>query len=219
MKPLNIKISLLSLIIIIGLSSCGGGSTEEKITDTTPTATEPTKVDGVSRANESSGFYYINDKSNVNLAEINIEAGEIVLSTKQGNLFGELKNDKRKYYSQNNDFKYAVKFKEDGFKLRDQNESLLWKVKLYDDKIKIASNEEMNDALTVRLYDENKIKLKKDDEELAAVRLMASDPFLEVGNYVVRNFGSSLSLGVLMIEDMPDEHKFLICTELLNMER
>ena len=74
------------------------------------------------------------------------------------------KADKRKYYDQNNNVVYEVKYKSDGFKLRTASSTLLWKVKLYNDKVKISNNEENLNAYEIKKVGANEIKLEKDNE-------------------------------------------------------
>ncbi len=199
-----------SIALIIALQACGGSSNEQKVVE----QTQSTPVNTI----KSPTSFYINSGKNEGLAELIIEGENVIVRRAGGDLFGELKGDKRKYYNQNDQFRNAVKYKEDAFKLRDENEELLWKVKIYEDKIKLANNEEMTNAYKISLSESNKIKIKRDEEEVAALRLVSNDAFVNVNEkYVVRNFGTSLAIGVLMIDEIQEDHKFLICAELLKM--
>jgi hypothetical protein len=136
------------------------------------------------------------------------------------NLRGVAKrSDKRKYYD-GGAMVYAVKMDEDGFKLRDQNERLIWKIKLYPDKLKIANNEEMSGAYEIKLRDEGKLKLEKNERELKSVHLSeSSTPFAIADKYSITGFGISLAPGILMIDELKDAEKFIIMAELVQRGR
>lgn len=203
--------SLLVTVFIL-LNGCGG---KNEVVESEPENNPDSTTDP--GPNATNLVYYMNTMNNEKLAEISNEGEQIIVSLNAYNLFGALKRaDKRKYFNQNDELKYTVKYKEDGFKLNDKNETLLWKVKLYDDHIKISNNEEMTNSYRIGRSESNKIKLKKGDDEIAALRIKSGDAFLNVQEkYSLRNFGSSLALGVLLINDMPEEEKVMLCAELL----
>ncbi|MEO0555598.1 MAG: hypothetical protein AAF149_20505 [Bacteroidota bacterium] len=215
MKLKLTKNTLLSALIGLSLliQACGGGSEKdvsEEVIGETPTPNSQ----AISSAQKQ---FYINTITNEKLAEISDEDEQLIVSLGASNLFGELKRtDKRKYVDQNDQLKYTVKYKEDGIKLNDGNEALLWKIKLYDDHIKISDNNEMENSFRIGLSESAKIKVKQNDEEVAALRLRSNDAFIAVKEkYTVHNFGNSLALGVLLIDEIPEAEKFMLCAELL----
>lgn len=110
--------------------------------------------------------------------------------------------------------KYAVKFSDDGFKLRDHNEQLLWKVKLYDDKIKVADNEEMTSAYEIKLRDEGKIKLERNESLITELRLNASGEVFTLENYQIQGVGISLAPALLLIKDLKEMEKIILMAEI-----
>ena len=111
--------------------------------------------------------------------------------------------------------RYAVKFSDDGFKLRDHNEELLWKVKLYDDKIKLADNEEMNNAYEIKLKEEGRVKVERNEGLLKELRLNAAAEWFQVNDeYSTQGAGMSLAVAVLLIEELTDVEKFILMAEL-----
>ena len=210
MKSMLIKITLRSvlagLLIILG----GCGNTAEK--GTTSRETTTTQVTPLAKK-----VFYINTINNESLAELSEDGDQWVVSMATDNLFGILKKaEKRKYYTQNDQLRYTVKYQENDFKLNDQNEALLYKVKCYADHIKIAYNNEMDDSYRIGRSSADRIKLKRNDEEISTLRLKMDDAFTTIKDrYTVRNFGNSLALGVLMMDEIPEEHKFILCAELL----
>jgi len=154
------------------------------------------------------------------LADIYTSSDEVSVNLPARTLRGVAKrSDKRKYYD-GSAMVYAVKMDEGGFKLRNENERLLWKVKLYEDKLKIANNEEMHGAYEIKLRDEGRLKLEKNDKELKSIRLSATSEWYEMeGGYSIKGFGVSLAPGILLINDLKDTEKFIIMAELVNRNR
>ncbi|MEM9389799.1 MAG: hypothetical protein AAGA02_04955 [Bacteroidota bacterium] len=215
MKLKLTKNTLLSAVVGLSLllQTCGSGSEKdatEEVVSETPAQDNPAPSSAPKQ-------FYINTATNEKLAEISDEGDQLIVSLGTSNLFGIAKRaDKRKYVDQNDQLKYTVKYSEDGLKLNDGNEQLLWKVKLYDDHLKVSNNNEMENSFRIGLSEFNKLKVKRDDEEIGAIRLRSNDAFIIVKEkYSVRNFGSSMALGVLLIDEIPDEQKFMLCAELL----
>ncbi len=206
----------LSLLVAVILVSCNGNPTNENDNNLNSNPEETTASANVDRQ-----LFYINSAENIALSEIIFEQNVLALHGENHELIGELKDIKRKYYDKNDQFKFSVKFKPDGsFKLRDENEYMKWKIKFDDDKIKIANNEEMLNAYKIQVYDNGKLKVKREDETLEEVRFSFSEATLNVKDrYVVRNFGASTALGILMIDEIPDIEKYIICAELLKAKR
>lgn len=165
-----------------------------------------------SSGTKSSSFSVSDTRKDVT-TEVSI-SDNIVVSGPAGTITGIAKKDKRKYYTSSNEMRYAVKFSDDGFKLRDHNEQLLWKVKWYDDKIKISNNEEMNNAYEIKLRDEGKLKLERNESLITEVRLNATDEWLDIENYKVRGVGISLAPGLLLIKDLEEMEKIILMAEI-----
>lgn len=167
----------------------------------------------------SSGSYEIQSSTGQSLARITL-SNEIEVDVKGRALRSVTKReDKRKYYDPSNTMVFALKMDDDGFKLRDQNESLLWKVKLYPDKIKISKNEEMNNAYEIKLKEEGRLKLEKNDAEVMQIRLMENAESYPVGDFTVKGFGASIACGILLIPEIPEQQKWIIIGELLYRKR
>ncbi|MEM1001401.1 MAG: hypothetical protein AAGH46_02000 [Bacteroidota bacterium] len=215
MKLKLTKNTLLSALIGLSLliQACGGGSEKdvsEEVIGETPTPNSQ----AISSAQKQ---FYINTITNEKLAEISDEGEQLIVSLGTSNLFGILKRaDKRKYVDQNDQLKYTVKYSDGSLKLNDGNEELLWKIKLYDDHFKISKDNDMDNSFRSGLSESAKIKVKKDDKEIGALRIRPNDAFTTIKDkYTVRNFGSSMALGILLIDEIPEEQKFILCAELL----
>jgi hypothetical protein len=181
----------LSILLVVTLYACSPGSTS---------------------GTKSSSFSVSDTRTNV-ITEISI-SDNVVVTGSVGTLTGIVKKDKRKYYTSSNEMKYAVKFTDDGFKLRDHNEQLLWKIKWYDDKIKVSDNEEMTNAYEIKLRDEGKLKLERNENLITEVRLNATDEWLDIESYKVRGVGISLAPGLLLIKDLEEMEKIILMAEI-----
>jgi len=162
---------------------------------------------------DQGGTFSVSNTKNNEVTQVTL-SGNVVVTNSLETLTGILKKEKRKYYSAANEMKYAVKFSDDGFKLRDHNEQLLWKVKWYDDKIKIADNEEMTDAYEIKLRDEGKLKLERNEKLITDLRLNAADEWLTIASYQVQGVGISLAPGLLLINDLTDTEKIILMAEV-----
>lgn len=154
------------------------------------------------------------------------EKGKIVLNGSNIKFFvngteyqAKLKGEKRKYAVSSGDIVAEVKFKEDAFKVRTPSGDLLWKIKLYDDKVKISDNEENQNPYEIKSGDAEKAKVKKDDNEIGKIKLKLEDKLIEITSdsksYTVDGKKISLAYGVLLIDEIPDNLKYIIMSELL----
>ncbi|MBL7856328.1 MAG: hypothetical protein JNM57_01465 [Cyclobacteriaceae bacterium] len=174
-----------------------------------------------STTNSNSGSLTIRSAAGEELAVIQMGDGEISVRDQEGQLTGIAKrSDKRKYYNGSNTMVYAVKLDDDGFKLRDGNEQMIWKIKLYPDKLKIANNEEMTGAYEVKLKEDGKLKLERNDSEVKAIHLSAAADWSEIDQqYSIQGFGRSLAPGILLIPEIQEREKFIIMAEIVQRGR
>ncbi|MEM9857910.1 MAG: hypothetical protein AAF843_11155 [Bacteroidota bacterium] len=198
--------------------SCGS----KHNTDTAESETSEISNSSTESASVSKNLSYsINSIANEKIAEISISGEELIISLTSEKLFGILKKaDKRKYFDQNDQLRYTVKYKQDGFKLNAQDESLRWKIKLFDDHLKISNNNEMAGSYRIGFSRSNKMKVKKDDLEVATLRVKEGDTFITIKDkYNLRNFGNSLALGILLIDSIPENEKIILCAELIKKSK
>ena len=209
MKQNDTKTFWASLLILLVAVACGSSS--QKPVERLPESQETTQP------LPQNTSLYINNPANEQLAAISIEETEVYVQLTGKELFGvKTKADKRKYYDGSDVMQYAVKYSEDGFKLRDQQEQLLWKVKISETGVKLSSDEEMTGAYKISTSDQGKIKVKKDGEEVAALRFKEGKNLVRVGEkYLLQGFDGSLAMGILLIEEIPAEQKFILCAELV----
>lgn len=137
-------------------------------------------------------------------------------------LRAERKGDKRKY-EQDGRVIAEIKYGDDGgFKLRTPEGQLLWKVKRYDDgRIKISDNEENLNPYTLRPKEEDRVKVKREEAELGAVKFYADRGKMKVKDEAdVELFESNTdrfsgAYGVLLMEDIEPVHQYILIAELL----
>ena len=148
--------------------------------------------------------------------EMVLDRGQIFLDGPGYSLSGEKKGDKRKYYTAEGDVALEVKYSdEDKLKIRNADGSLRWKIKLYEDKIKVADNEEMENAYEIRLYEGNRIKIKRNDEELAEWRLPpdATNQLSREGTKL-EGIAPGLTAGVVLLDALTAQEQMVLMSEL-----
>jgi len=196
--------------IVFGLYSCNSSNNSAKEQEQT------TQNQTVSTPQAKS---YVIKRTGEKFGQINVDGNAIKFEYAGTQYVSELKTDKRKYAISGGSFLTEVKYKDDGFKVRTEDGKLLWKIKFYDDKIKISNNEENLNAYEIKISDLEKIKLKKDDKEIGDVKLKKADNLIEVTSgtqsYAIEDKNLSLAYGVLLIDAIPDNLKFVIMGELL----
>jgi len=198
---------ILALSLIISFSNC---KTETKA----PSSTNTTTVTKSSSTNKVENLdVKITSADNVLIGGFTLNPIQIVANNK--NYTSKNKPGKHKFYT-NGQMKYEVKIKENSLKLRDKSSTLLWKVKIYPDKIKISDNEENENGFVVRPY-ENKIKVKRNDEELYKVKFDENKVIVnDKAAYTLSSKQDSYIYAILAIKEIPDEQKLFLIAELLN---
>lgn len=127
------------------------------------------------------------------------------------------KSDKRKYYNENDDVIYEVKYKPEGFKLRTPSSDLLWKIKLYDTKIKISDNEENLNPYEIKLINQYEAKLVKEETEIARIQFDAAQKLLHIKGETEKKLNKESyqpSILVDMISQIPEIQRNIIKEEL-----
>lgn len=213
MKLNIIKNICLSTIFGLVLFSCGNSSTGNSETY----SNKPTTTPATQASSPTSAFLYISDSGNIQLAEIVLEpGGSCRINTKNGTFFGEKKGDKLKYYDQQNNFRYEIKYKESSFKIRDQNSSLLWKIKTYDNKIKLSNNEEMENPIEIKLKNDQKIVVSKNGAEVQTIRIDPSKSPLNISNQYFSNgsFKNNYHAAIMNLTELSSDEKYMLISEL-----
>lgn len=212
MKLNIIRNICLSALMVLFLFSCGGNSTGGGDSYSSTPVTSAAKASA-----QSASFLYISDINNVQLAELILESGgNNKINTKNGTFFGEKKGDKLKYYDQQDNFRYEVKYKESSFKLRDRNSALLWKVKTYDNKIKLSNNEEMENPIEIKLKNDQKIVVYKNGAEDQTIRIDLSKSPLNISNQYYSNgsFKNIYHAAILNLSELNTDEKYMLIAEL-----
>jgi hypothetical protein len=133
----------------------------------------------------------------------------------------ETKGDKRKYTLEGGSQIAEVKVKDsDGFKVRTNDGKLLWKVKISADKIKISDNEENQNAFELKKKDDG-AKIERNETKLGEVKFYKDRQKVKVkDNGDTELFDSntdkySSAFGVLALNEIPEDLRFIIFAELL----
>ncbi|RMA64290.1 hypothetical protein [Ulvibacter antarcticus] len=130
------------------------------------------------------------------------------------------KSDKKKFYDQNDNVVYEVKYKSDAFKLRTASSQLIWKVKLYDDKVKISDNEENLNPYEIKIMGAQEAKLTKNDETVARTTYESATSSQTINfedasqSAITKEMSYSPALLVEAISEIPKDQQQIIISEL-----
>jgi len=143
---------------------------------------------------------------------------QISFNYKNKDCISEMSGDKRKYMIVNGSMFAEIKFKGNDFKLRDKSGSLLWKVKIYDDKIKISDNEENINPYEIKLSESGKVKVERLDKEIGKASYDSQNGEVSLSSeslgYTIKTSELRLAYGVLLIEEIEPELRYILLAEL-----
>jgi hypothetical protein len=122
---------------------------------------------------------------------------------------------KRKYRAGGGPVLFEIKPGDAGFKLRTESGQLRWKVKLSDDKIKISDNEENQNPFELKLKEGDRVKVMAPGErQLGSVRGSSVEDASK--KELFRVDGSpSAAYGVLLLDAIPEDQRYILLAELL----
>ncbi|OJJ22541.1 hypothetical protein BKI52_07620 [marine bacterium AO1-C] len=224
--PLLYKISFFWGVVLLSsliLSACGNknsNNTENNtVTNQENASTTSNQSTSTSASSSSSTFtpldIKLDDKSFGSIASIG--ENETNITVKDQNITGRLsKNDKTKYYNASGDVIAEVKYKETGFKLRKPDGTLLWKIKVKENKVKVSDNAENQNPYEIKKK-EGRYKIKRMEKEYGKVTFDGNQVKIksESGTYKLESNTDSYAYGVLVIDEIPAEHRMIIIAELL----
>jgi len=209
MKLTIIKNTCFSLLLLFIVVACENTPNNNSSNSKSVSASS-------SNTTSNSKYLYVSNSANIQQAELVLENnGNTKVIIGSETFFGEKKGDKLKYYDQQNNLSYEIKYKETSFKLRDHNSQLLWKVKQYDHKIKLSSNEEMNNAIEVKLKNDQKIVILRPGQDEQVVRIDAGKTPLKIGDqFLTTGFENNYHAGILLLDNLTPVEKYLLLAEL-----
>lgn len=226
--PLLYKVSFFGGVVLMMsflLSACGGKSNENTANNPVTNQENATTASNESTSTTlpSSTFtpldIKLDDKSFGNITSLG--ENETTITVKNQNITGRLsKNEKTKYYNASGDVIAEVKYKETGFKLRKPDGTLLWKIKVKENKVKISDNAENENPYEIKKK-EGRYKVKRMDKEYGKVTFDGNQVKIksEKGTYKLESNTDSYAYGVLVIDEIPAEHRMIIIAELLKGKR
>ncbi len=203
MKKINF-LNLFFIALSFTLLSCGSTENQQGATTT---------------ENKSEATIYEVKRDNVLVGKVAIYSdNSIQVECNNRTFVSEMKGDKRKY-SVDNEVWYEIKFKDEGFKLRSPDGKLLWKMKIAEDKIKISDNEENTNPYELKLKEDNRCKVVRDEVELGNARWNAETKTMEIeseeGKFTVSSPVFYSAFGVLLADELVLEQQLIIVAELL----
>jgi hypothetical protein len=213
MKYLSKSFTIIILSVFGLFLSCNSGNVQNQ------NNSENESVNQNQNTNSSPVDWYIVKMAGQEQGRISKNTSELQFFVQGVEYQSKLKGDKRKYAVKSGDIIAEVKYKDDAFKVRKPDGTLLWKIKLYDDKVKISNNEENLNPYEIKLSENEKAKLKKDDAAIGEIKFKEKDK--QVGftvgskSYYVETDKLSLAYGVLLIDEIPENIRYIIAAELL----
>lgn len=219
--------SLLIISLIILFSSCSKTEKQEKNDGNLNGNSENSETVDKPSSNTQSANNQVADKTititnnGKTWATLQINGEKAVIMYDNKNiLVHKRKEDKRKY-EVGGVIVSEVKYKDEGFKVRTADGQLKWKVKLGEDKVKISNNEENDNAFELKLNENNKAKIKRNengnDREIATAKEQDNKIIVKSGakTYEIANQAFHKAYAVLGIDEITEQDRLIILFELL----
>jgi hypothetical protein len=218
---LKIKIApmcFFALCLLTALSfACRQNTNEQKVVTNPPTNT----TNAAPETKEYAVKVKIKTTDDKPVVEVKFDGSNTKLEYGGKVVRGELKDDKRKYFYEAGSQIAEVKAKDaDGFKIRTTDGKLLWKVKISADKIKISDNEENQNAFELVKKDDG-AKIEQNENKIGEVKFYKDRQKIKVKDSADKEVFDgntdkySVSYGVLLLDKIPEELRYIIIAELL----
>ena len=219
LKNKNQTISFSIILLLAFLSfACNFGSKQSE-PPTNPSSN--TTIVNLSNNKTYDTKVKIKTPDDKDVVEVKIDANSTKLEYGGKVVRGETKDDKRKYSIEGGNQIAEVKIKDaDGFKVRTTDGKLLWKIKIAADKIKISDNEENQNAFEIKKKDDG-AKIERGETKLGEVKFYTDRQKVKVKDAADKEiFDSntdkySMAYGVLALNEIPEDLRFIILAELL----
>lgn len=220
LKNKNLLTSLIVLGVLV-LAALACKNSEQKPPVSTPTPGQSSSPTGSASTSSYGNKVKIKTTDDKPVVEISFDASGAKIEFGGKTVRSESKDaEKRKYFNGSTQLA-EVKMKDaDGFKVRTVDGKLLWKVKIDGGKIKISDNEENQNAYELVKRDDG-AKIEQNETKLGEVKFYtdrqkikvkdASDKELFDGN----TDKYSMAYGVLLLDKIPEEQRYIIIAELL----
>jgi len=222
---------LFAIGLILGCAKKEEAATDVAFsTSTAPAPQSPAAAQSAPPSASASGEALLARAPSGDVVSVAVAAGpriEIVSGGVSTTLTGETKDTgKHKYYDPSGAQLVEVKPGDSGFKVRTPDGKLLWKVKISDDKIKVSDNEENANAWSVKTGYPDKAKVVDPTEkEVGEVRFANAPSPARVRDaagtdaWTIEGGTGSGAWGVLLMENVPMNHRAIILAELISRGR
>lgn len=215
-KILQICFFIVFLIAAFSIG-CRQSSNEQK-TSSTPSSNAPNSQ----TTKDYAVKVKIKTPDDKPVVEVKFDGSDTKLEYNGKVLRGDMKDsEKRKYSFEGGNQIAEVKAKDaDGFKVRTPDGKLLWKVKITPDKIKISDNEENQNAYEL-VKKPDGAKVEQNEQKLGEVKFYKDRQKIKVKNAADAEIFDgntdkySVGYGVLLLDKIPEEMRYIILAELL----
>lgn len=208
------KIQFILLALVSFLWSCSQNQEQQYQNEQTEEVVE------LIEQKESSRVFILKDDSENEVANLKITGEAIEIKTDKGILKASGKSGgKRKYKDASGKTVFEIKYKTSGFKLRSPAGDLIWKVKIKAEKIKISDNEENQDPYELKMKDDGRVKVKRNDAEVGKSAFMQSEGKVKITSKKrvlrIETKENAWAFGALAIDRIPTQEAYIIFLELL----
>lgn len=212
-KSLLIYVLVSGLLIFVSIAC---KNSEQRVSERTPPS-QPT----AGSSNSFGNRVKIKTPDDKEVADINFDGGGAKIEFNGKTIHSESKNtEKRKYFNGSNQIAEVKMKDEDGFKVRTNDGKLLWKIKIAEDKVKISDNEENQNAYELKKRDDG-AKIEQNEAKLGEVKFYTDRQKIKVKDAADKELFDgntdkySVAYGVLLLDKIPEDLRFIIIAELL----
>ena len=212
-KNIFMKVMIAAFIIAISFAC-----QKSKQTVTERTSTKQTSQESPTSFGNRVKIKTPDDKE---AADIQFDGGGVRIAFNGKTIHSESKNqEKRKYYNDSRQIAEVKMKDDDGFKVRTTDGQLLWKIKISNEKIKISDNEENLNAFELKKREDG-IKIEQNEAKIGEVKFYPERQKIKVKDsaekeiYDANTDKYSAAYGVLLLEKIPEELRYIIAAELL----
>lgn len=206
-KSLSIAILIIGLLIFVSFAC---KNSQPKVSERTPPS-----------SNSFGNRVKIKTPDDKEVVDIKFDGGGAKIEFGGKTIHSEAKNtEKRKYFNGSNQIAEVKMKDEDGFKVRTNDGKLLWKIKISADKIKISDNEENQNAYELKKRDDG-AKIEQNETKLGEVKFYTDRQKIKVKDATEKELFDgntdkySIAYGVLLLDKIPEEQRYIIIAELL----
>jgi hypothetical protein len=164
--------------------------------------------------------FVLTDENLTQPIQLEMNQGEAIINFDKGKqrIMGHYNpSDKIKYLNHLGDVLAFMRPSEDGFVLYNAEKRMAWQIKILPDKIQISDNPQNNSPHELRLAENGAYRVFANGNKLVGDVQCKQGALVAKGNkrYETPSKANHPAFGILLINDIPEEWRLIIWTELL----